>query len=809
MKIYAYERDHLVALRKRTAGCTLFLKRDGGFPLTAPGQVALYGSGARRTVKGGTGSGEVNSRFFVTAEQGLADAGFTVTTGAWLDGYDAVYAQARKAFRQELRRRARAHHTVVMTEAMGAVMPEPEYRLPLDGAGDTAIYVLSRISGEGGDRRPVEGDILLTQTERRDILELNRKYKRFLLVLNVGGPVDLSPVTEAGNILLLGQLGAETGAILADILLGRSFPSGKLATTWSAWEDYCHIGDECAQDDTRYREGIYVGYRYFDSAGKRALFPFGYGLGYTGFSVEPTAVSVEKGEVAVRVEIGNTGRFAGREVAQVYVSAPAGKLDKPYQELAGFAKTGELRPGERETVEVRFRLADMASYDAENARWLLEAGDYVVRAGSSSVDTEAAAVLRLERDVVTMTVRNTCGRPDFTDWRPEAPRGREIPEGTPVIPVPPESIETVSAAYDREYPVDEFVRGLTDEELCTVNTGAFDPKGGIAGVIGSSGRSVAGAAGETTGILRDKGFPALVMADGPAGLRLAKIFYRDGKGAHPVGASMPETFLEFLPGPARWFMTRTPRLPAGTVLRPQYATAIPIGMSVAQSWDLEYARLCGDIVGDEMERFGVHLWLAPALNIHRSIRCGRNFEYYSEDPLLSGRLAAAMTRGVQSHPGRGVTIKHYCANNQETNRYNNNSMVSERAMREIYLKGFGICVRESQPAAVMTSYNLLNGVHTSQRRDIIEDVLRGEFGFQGIVMTDWVTGGSFLSGNAKYPAPHAGRVAAAGGDLFMPGCGKDLEECRQLLKSGGLSRRQLEINATRVYRLSRRLNGET
>jgi len=807
MQVYVYERDHLAALRKQNAGCTLFLRRNGDFPLAEPGKIALYGSGARRTVKGGTGSGEVNSRFFVTVEQGLTDAGFTVTTGDWLDGYDAVYAQARKDFHKEIKRRAKEHHSAAMIEAMGAVMPEPEYRLPLEGEGDTAVYVLSRVSGEGSDRAPVEGDILLTQAEQRDILALQRRYEKFLLVLNTGGPVDLSPVMEVENILLLGQLGVETGALLADIILGRSCPSGKLATTWSAWEDYCHIGDECCQDDTRYREGIYVGYRYFDSVGKKALFPFGFGLGYTDFSMQPGTVSVENGVVTVRTAVTNTGGYPGREVVQVYVSAPAGKLDKPYQELAGFAKTKELKPGESEDVEVRFSLADLASYDAENARWVLETGGYIVRVGNSSVDTAAAAVLRLEREVVTSQVKNTCGKPDFTDWKPETPRTRVIPDGTPEINIPPESIETASAVYDRDYPVDEFVQGLSDDELCTVNIGGFHPQGGAAGIIGTASGSVAGAAGETTSTLKDKGFPTLVMADGPAGLRLSKVFYRDEKGAHAVGAPMPETFLEFMPGVVRWFVGRKPRLPKGTVLRPQYATAIPIGMSIAQSWDLEFARLCGDIVGDEMKRFGVHLWLAPALNIHRSIRCGRNFEYYSEDPLLSGRFAAAVTQGVQSHPGCGVTIKHYCANNQETNRYNNNSMVSERAMREIYLKGFGICVRESQPAAVMTSYNLLNGVHTSQRRDIIDDVLRGEFGFQGVVMTDWVVGGGFLSKSAKYPAPNAGLVAAAGGDLFMPGCGKDLEECRQLLQSGGLSRRQLEINATRVYRLSKQLNG--
>ena len=205
-----------------------------------------------------------------------------------------------------------------------------------------------------------------------------------------------------------------------------------------------------------------------------------------------------------------------------------------------------------------------------------------------------------------------------------------------------------------------------------------------------------------------------------------------------------------------------------------------------------------------MERFGVHLWLAPALNIHRSIRCGRNFEYFSEDPLISGRMAAALTKGVQAHPGRGTTVKHFAANNQEYNRYGNNSHVSERALREIYLKGYGNAVRESQPKALMTSYNLVNGDHTAQRRDLVDDILRREFGFEGIVMTDWVT--AFTgSKDDKYPTVKPHKVAAAGGDLFMPGTKADYDDILSALRSGSLTREQLLINASRLYRLARAL----
>ena len=250
MELQDYEREHAQTVRRLGAECTVLLKRNGDFPLEKPGDIALFGSGARLTVKGGTGSGEVNSRYFVTVEEGLENAGFTVTSKYWLETYALLRGAARERYLRQLRAEARKKHKIAALEFMGAVMPEPEYNIPLYGEGDTAVYVLSRISGEGSDRAPVPGDILLTETEIRDILCLQKKYKRFLLVLNVGGVVDLSPVMAVENILLLSQLGAETGNILADLLLGRAYPSGKLATTWAAWEDYPSIGEFGGRDET-------------------------------------------------------------------------------------------------------------------------------------------------------------------------------------------------------------------------------------------------------------------------------------------------------------------------------------------------------------------------------------------------------------------------------------------------------------------------------------------------------------------------------------------------------------------------------
>ena len=811
MELFDYEKEHIGLLRDSLAECTLFLRQNGAFPLEAPGRIAAYGNGVRHTVKGGTGSGEVNSRYSVNVEQGLKGAGFTITTGRWLDAFDQVEQDAQKAFVKEIKEREKKKHTMAILEGMGAVMPQPEYDLPLDGEGDTAIYVLSRISGEGNDREPIPGDIRLTDSEAKTILALDAKYEKFMLVLNVGGVVDLTPVKEVSNILVLSQLGVETGSVLADILLGRANPSGKLTTTWASWEDYCKEGEFGDINDTRYKEGIYVGYRYFDTVGKKPLFPFGYGLSYTSFDIAVTGAAAEGDTIRIKAAVSNTGARAGREVVQVYVSAPAGRLDKPYQDLAAFAKTDLLEPGASQELTISFSLRDCASYDAQKESYVLEAGSYVVRVGDSSDHTQPAALVDLDGEAIVTKARNCLGETDFEDWKPsgsETAAAEELSDITR-ISVAAADIETVTVTYDQEREIDPRVKDLTVEELAYLNVGAFNPKAGALSVIGNAATNVAGAAGETTGVLKEKGFPVLVMSDGPAGLRLAKEFYRDEKGAHGIGSSMvPESFLPFLPAPARFIMNLiggSGKPKKGQKVEYQYATAIPIGTAIAQSFNLPLAESYGSIVGDEMERFGVHLWLAPALNIHRDIRCGRNFEYYSEDPLISGKTAAAITRGVQRHPGCGTTIKHYAANNQEKNRYCNNSIVSERAMREIYLKGFGICVRESQPHALMTSYNLLNGVHTSEHRGLIEDILRCEYGFKGIVMTDWIVDMA-QDKQSLHRMPIAAEIAKAGGDLVMPGSKGDFDSIVKAAKSGELELRQLQINATRVLRKAEELH---
>ena len=831
----AYEIDHLAAVRALAPECMVLLRSDGAFPLTEPGEIALFGSGARRTIKGGTGSGDVNSRHVTTIEEGLETAGFTIVTRLWLEAYDRVRAQAHEDFIAGIRDEAAKRGVPAIMVGMGSVIPEPEYSIPLDvEAGTdprTAVYVLSRISGEGSDRSPEAGDLRLTDTEIRDILTLNERFERFLLVLNVGGVVDLSPLGDVGNILLLSQLGATVGDAFTDVLLGRAYPSGKLATTWAAWDEADQIGDFGDPDDTRYREGIYVGYRFYDSVGKEPLFPFGFGLGYTAFDVQTRQVSLDGARVSIDVDVTNTGERPGKETVQVYASVPAGRFDQPLQALAGFTKTDEIAPGATARITVDVDLTDLASYDESTRATVLEAGRYLLRVGASSRHLRPVAVVELAQDATVRCLAGDLGEPGFTDWRPKAPASLDVPADVPVLAVDPADLRLSDHAEPIEQSALEgfsealsLARGLCGDELIYTVLGDYRRGEESGSVIGAASTTVVGAAGQTT--TRIPGLPSIIMADGPAGLRLAPTYGVDADGPFSLGdSSLPATFLELMDDAGREALgiadEPQPREPAE--IREQYTTSIPIGTALAQSWNPAVAERLGDVVGAEMERFGIHLWLAPAFNLHRCVLCGRNFEYLSEDPLLAGRIAAAITRGVQAHPGRGVTIKHLACNNQETNRLNSNSLVSPRALRDLYLRAFEICVRQARPAAVMTSYNLVNGVHTSESAQLLEVILRREWGFDGLVMTDWIVDGMTHS-DMKHPRATAAATIKAGNELFMPGGEPDREGLLAALERGSadhgpggrtkpedggvsLTRDELEKQAARVIRAAWRLAG--
>ena len=806
-EVQDFEKEHLSTLRSLAPECMVLLKKNGDFPLSEPCKIALYGAGARETIKGGTGSGDVNVRHYVSVEEGLENAGFTVTTKSWMEDYKAAREAVIQGFYEGIAREAKELGKSVFLVGMGRTPGEPRYELPLEGEGEVCIYVLSRNSGEGADRPGGEGDYLLTGDEVRDILACAEKYPKFMLVLNVGGPVDITPVLDkVENVLLLSQLGSVTGDAFADVLLGKACPSGKLTTTWAKAGDIMAVGDFAERDDTRYREGVFVGYRYYDAADVEPLFPFGYGLSYTEFETDCIGFKVENGIVIVETVIRNTGRFPGKETVQLYYSAPNGKLIKPLRELGAYRKTRELLPGESETLVLDLPMENMASWDTENDCWLLEQGKYLFSLGSMPVGT-----VFLDGNATSDKLSHSGGEADFEDWQPQITR--EIPEGLPCIRVSAAALGRIGH-YDREKALKEHI-GLEDlsefsiKELATICAGKHSDAEGMAAIIGNSASRLAGGAGETATIVFEKGYGTIVMADGPAGLRLATKYIETGDGQEGMDADAFSSVLNILPPEIRQLIhlklqQNEEKAKNSTVLY-HYASAIPIGTALAQAWNPAVAETCGDLVGAEMELFGANVWLAPALNIHRSPLCGRNFEYYSEDPLISGKTASAMTCGVQKHEKCAVTIKHFACNNQETNRYGSNSVVSQRALREIYLKGFEICVKEAAPKALMTSYNLLNGTHTANRGDLITTVLRGEWGFEGIVMTDWgTTNDKFNLG--VYGASSPALCMKAGNDLIMAGSKEDVDGILTGVKDGTITRAELEVCAGRILALAKELS---
>ena len=826
----------------------VLLENKGALPLKNVKTVAAFGVGVRRTVKGGIGSGDVNSRLVVNVERGLEEAGLRVTTKEWLDQYDAICQHAMEEAFARVSRLLEEKGQAALIELLSdrpkdPPMPEITKDMLEKTRADAALFVISRNSGEGADRKTEQGDYELTEEEKKNLDVLATAYGNVTVILNVGGVIDTKYLREKegiGAVLLMSQPGCISGHALADILTGRKTPSGHLAMTWAEnYRDYPsagifgHVSGDL--EDAWYNEGIYVGYRYFDTFGVKPAYPFGYGLSYTEFRQTIEAVQITGENVEVLVNVQNAGlEFAGRDVVQVYYSAPEGAVEKPYQELAGFAKTRELKPGETESLKITFPICSMASYDEKQAAWVLEAGTYYIRVGSHSRNTHIAAALVIAEEKMTEKLSNRLV-PDYPIQELSSrsaspytyPGEREEKEKAVTIDIITALLPTKKAVYssipkemrtDRKETItledilegkataEEMTAQLTKEELATLCIG--NARGGMfsGAQIGAASVAVPGGAGDTTSILLEsRGVPNIVLADGPAGLRLSRSFVTDSRD-HVI----PGLGESALGGMEKLFGGPVPEHPADAVDYYQYCTAIPIATLLAQTWNMETVRAAGDIVGEEMEEFGVTLWLAPGMNIQRNPLCGRNFEYYSEDPLLSGRCAVADTLGVQRHPGCGTTVKHFALNNQEDNRNFCNSHCSERALREIYLRGFEIAVRESHPLSLMTSYNLVNGEHSANNYELITSILRDEWGFEGVVMTDWgTTGEESWEGpqQKKYPTSNSAGCVKAGNDLTMPGSQADVDHILEALDAApdqaaySLTLGELQACACRILKL--------
>ena len=501
----------------------------------------------------------------------------------------------------------------------------------------------------------------------------------------------------------------------------------------------------------------------------------------------------------------NVGKiYSGREVVQIYTTAPEGKLEKPYQELVAYAKTKKLEPGESEILTLDFPATRMSSYDEQRAAWVLEKGDYLLRVGTHSRATKVEAIIHLENNSICEQLTNVipldcemeCIHIDrklfytypsekletvlaktiYVEMFVTKNRNINIDKKRLIKEENTDTFFTMKDVLSGKCGISDLANQLTVEEMALLCVGTARGNDEESSMIGAASTTCPGAAGETTSeLMESRNIRNIVMADGPAGLRLSPSFIVDSKHnvikqESALGSGFMDVIME----------TEETELPEDTITYYQYCTGIPTATLLAQTWDPIAVYEAGAIIGSEMEEFKITLWLAPGMNIQRNPLCGRNFEYYSEDPLVSGFCAAAETRGVQSYPGVGTTIKHFACNNLEDNRAYNISHVTERALREIYLKGFEIAVKASQPMSIMSAYNMINGIHAANSRDLLTKVARDEWGFSGIVMTDWGTTAEAkpdLEGRLPlYGCSNAAACIKAGNDLIMPGSQEDVDE---------------------------------
>ncbi len=720
------------ARRAVSEGIVMLRNENDVLPLPAGEKIALFGRGQFHYYKSGTGSGGmVNTSYVTGILEALEGSSFILNEQLksiyenWLidNPYDQGAGWGGEPWHQK--------EMPLTQELAEAVRKE----------SDTAVIVIARTSGEDQDNRAEEGSYLLTGAEEDMLQKVCAAFEHTVVLLNVGNVIDMKWVSkyQPSAVLYVWQGGQEGGNGVLDVLEGRVSPSGKLADTIARdIADYPSTANYGDAVRNFYKEDIYVGYRYFETFAKdKVLYPFGFGLSYTTFALENIAVAHDDKKVTVNLSVSNTGKASGKEVVQVYCQAPQGKLGKPARVLCGFAKTNELQAGESQKAEISFSWDTAASYDDSGATgyrscWVLEAGEYRFYVGTDVRGAVCAGKIVLEETIVTEKLEEACAPViAFDRLKPqEDAEGRFRPSSEPV------PLRTVSPSKkrqdrmpsgvpysgDRGYKLsdveagkitpEEFLAQLGDEDLCCIVRGE-----GMCSSKVTPG--TAGAFGGVSGRLQNFGIPVACCADGPSGIRMdcGKIAF-----AMPNGTCLACTFNEAL-------------------------------SEELYEWE-----------GMELRKNRVDTLLGPGINIHRNPLNGRNFEYFSEDPLLTGKMASAQLRGMERCGVTG-TIKHFACNNQEFKRNFVESVVSERALREIYLKCFEIAVKEGGAYSIMSSYNPLNGFWTASSYDLLTTILRRQWGYQGIVMTDWWAKGNEEGGSGS--VTNVASMVRAQNDLFM------------------------------------------
>ena len=726
----AVDEREIVLARQAAAEACVLLKNDGHvLPLHKEEEVAVFGRCQYGWFYVGYGSGgDVNPPYLVNLMEGLDNCGAA---------YNRQLADTYRNWTQDPRYAAdpgfwghwpMSHPEMPVTEDLVRAAAETSV---------TALVVIGRAAGEDRENTLTKGSYYLTDEETALLDQVTASFDRVVVVLDIGNIMDMSWIGKYEDrlqaILICWQGGMESGNALCDVLYGGVDPCGRLADSIAVnYEDYSSSANFGNKEYNDYVEGIFVGYRYFDTFAKeKVLYPFGYGLSYTEFQIE--VVSFDDQELTASVRVTNTGDLTGKDVILLWCSQPKGRLEKAKRILAGFAKTKELSPGESEELQIKTTKEQISSYDEELSAFILEKGEYrfTITDGRSE-DTFAAGIWTVEAEQIT----EQCEKALTKDVDLRARILERMPEESS----------------------DPLLQSLSDEELEALTRG----HGMMNSALGVEGN--AGSFGGVLESLREKGIRPIITSDGPAGLRLAR-----------------------------------------------YCALLVCGTGQACSFNEPLIEDLYAKVGEEMQFHGTDVFLGPGMNIHRNPLCGRNFEYFSEDPLLSGKMAAAVVRGIQS-AGKAACPKHFACNNQEVSRNINDARVSERALREIYLHNFEICVREGKPKTIMTSYNKINGVWSHYNYDLATTVLRGQWGFDGVVITDWWMR---RSKSPEFPElkDNAYRVRAQV-DVLMPGSMSRLAKSYQsdgtLLKTlgrpDGIKRAELLRTAQNVLNLLKRLS---
>ncbi|MFS0873130.1 glycoside hydrolase family 3 protein [Paenibacillus xylanilyticus] len=716
--------------RQAAAEGVVLLKNDCNVLPLAPGsKVALFGRSQFNYYKSGTGSGGlVNTKYVVGIAEALESK----------DGYEINQA-VKQSYLDWLQ-----EHPFDKGAGWGK---EPWFQeeMFLDAdrvkqaakESEVAIIVLGRTAGEDQDNKPEAGSYLLTEAEEAMLERVCKEFERTVVLLNVGNIIDMKwvEIYKPSAVLYVWQGGQEGGNGVLDVLTGRISPSGRMTDTIARdIEDYPSTANHGGSIRNLYQEDIYVGYRYFETFAKdRVLYPFGFGLSYTTFETRTERIERLNDGVRIYVTVTNTGDRPGKQVVQVYCEAPQGKLGKPARVLAGFAKTKELLPGGKQFIEIKIAFKAIASYDDSGitgcrSAWVMEAGSYIFHVGDHVRDAKSCGSIAIDKLQVLEQLQEAMA-PDVAFERmrcasdesliyepvplrtiePKARRAKTLPDE---IPYTGDKGYKLTDVKSNMVSMEDYIAQLSDEDLCCIVRGE-----GMSSPKVTPG--TAGAFGGVTKRLEAFGIPLACSADGPSGIRMD---CGNTAFSMPNGTCLGCTFNEAL-------------------LTELYAYA-----------------------GLELRKNHVDTLLGPGMNIHRNPLNGRNFEYFSEDPFLTGRMVVAQLHGMNPYDVTG-TIKHFACNSQEAHRNTVEAVVSERALREIYLRGFEMAVKEGNAISVMTSYNPINGFWSASNYDLTTTILRGEWGFRGIVMTDW-----WAKGNDEGEEGSVQNVAAmirAQNDLFM------------------------------------------